>query len=142
MKKKISILLVILWMVFIFVMSSFSSTESSNQSNFIVNIIVSIFNIDNVNLVTLIVRKLAHFGEYFILGVLMSSALNTHSKNIFIGIALCFIYAITDEIHQLFIPGRSGQILDVCIDTLGSITSIIIFYIFKNIKNKIIRKHL
>ena len=47
-KNKISLLLVILWMIFIFVMSSFDATSSSNQSNFIVDIITSIINIKDM----------------------------------------------------------------------------------------------
>ena len=39
------------------------------------------------------------------------------------------LYAATDEIHQLFVPGRSGEIRDVCLDSLGVITGIIILLI-------------
>ena len=46
------------------------------------------------------------------------------------------LYAISDEIHQLFVPGRTGCILDVGIDTLGIITGIIIFMIFIKILKK------
>lgn len=137
MKKKIiSIILVILWMLFIFIMSSFGSTESNSQSGFIVNIIASIFNITDTTLVTIIIRKLAHFGEYFILGLLVSNALNIHSKNVFFGIVICILYAISDEVHQLFVPGRSGEVLDVLIDSLGSLASIFLFYLLKVFRKK------
>ena len=50
------------------------------------------------------------------------------------------LYAITDEIHQLFVPGRSGMIKDVFIDSLGIITGVIICLIIIKIINIIIKK--
>lgn len=124
MTKKISTLLAIAWMIFIFIMSSFNSIESSSQSGFIVNIISNILNINNTEILSLIIRKLAHFTEYLILGILVSNAIHIHNKKIYLAIIICIIYAISDEIHQLFVPGRSCQITDICIDTLGTLTGI------------------
>ena len=131
MHKRISILLVITWMIFIFIMSSFNSTESSNQSNFIVNIIANIFNINNISILSLIVRKLAHFTEYFILGLLVYNLIYSNQKKAYFAIIICVLYAISDEIHQLFVPGRSCQVLDVIIDSSGSLLGIILLYIYK-----------
>lgn len=51
-------------------------------------------------------------------------------------IFFCFIYAITDEFHQTFITGRTGQFSDVIIDTIGaSIGSIVYSIVYKKIKN-------
>ena len=86
MKNKINILLVITWMILIFIMSSFNSTESSNQSGFIVNIISSIFHINNIELLSLIIRKLAHFTEYFILGLLVYNMFHSYNKKAYISI--------------------------------------------------------
>lgn len=132
-KNKISLLLVILWMIFIFVMSSFDATSSSNQSNFIVDIITSIINIKDIGLLSLIIRKLAHFTEYFILGILVINFITRYDKKIIIAIILCIIYATSDEIHQIFVPGRSCQITDIMIDSLGSIMGI---YLCKLITKK------
>lgn len=132
-KNKISLLLVILWMIFIFVMSSFDATSSSNQSNFIVDIITSIINIKDTGLLSLIIRKLAHFTEYFILGILVINFITRYDKKIIIAILLCIIYATSDEIHQIFVPGRSCQIIDIMIDSLGSIMGI---YLYKLITKK------
>lgn len=132
-KNKISIILVILWMIFIFVMSSFDATSSSNQSNFIVDIITSIINIKDIGLLSLIIRKLAHFIEYFILGILVTNFITRYDKKIIIAILLCIIYATSDEIHQIFVPGRSCQIIDIMIDSLGSIMGI---YLYKLITKK------
>lgn len=130
MKKRISLILLILWMIFIFVMSSFSANESSNQSGIIVNFISNIFNISNIRMLSLIVRKVAHFTEYFVLGILSINYVIKYKKNIIYSYLMCILYAISDEIHQLFVPGRSCQILDVIIDCLGSIIGIILIIRF------------
>lgn len=72
-----------------------------------------------------------HFIEYTILAFLLSRALYHHQtttrKNLLIIILLTMLYALTDEIHQLFVPGRTFQIFDLLIDLLGSITGILIY---------------
>ena len=137
MKKKINIILVIIWMTFIFIMSSFNSTESSNQSSFIVDIITNFIKISNVELLTLIIRKLAHFTEYFILGMLVYNMTTSYNKKRHLAIIICFMYALSDEIHQLFVPGRSCQILDMTIDILGATSGIYLLLLFLNHKHKI-----
>lgn len=111
-------------MFLIFLMSSFDATESANQSNFIVNII----------------RKLAHFTEYLILGFLTINMLNKNdiSKKYLISILICLIYATSDEIHQLFVPGRACQLRDILIDSIGSITGV---YLYKLINTKILKNN-
>ncbi len=85
---------------------------------------------DLLNRFTKIVRKGAHLFLYFILGILAFNLLykiyGHQPKTIIYTIIFCFIYACTDEIHQLFIDGRSGEVLDVLIDTCGSLISMII----------------
>lgn len=135
MKKQLSIILVLIWMIIIFIMSSFNAEDSANQSNFIVNIIANIFNIENVKLLSLIIRKLAHFTEYLILGTLVINMFtkNNAKKTYLLSILLCIIYATSDEIHQIFTPGRACQIKDILIDSVGSITGI---YLFKLLKKR------
>lgn len=135
MKKQLSIILVLIWMIIIFIMSSFNAEASANQSNFIVNIISNILNIENVRLLSLIIRKLAHFTEYLILGTLVINMFtkNNAKKTYLLSILLCIIYAISDEIHQMFTPGRACQIKDILIDSVGSITGI---YLFKLLKKR------
>ena len=78
-----------------------------------------------------IVRKTAHFTIYFLLGLAFVSFLrefNLDNKKLLIYTVLfVFIYSCSDEVHQLFISGRSGEILDVFIDTLGGFTSSFIY---------------
>ena len=127
MKKKSSIVLVILWMVFIFVMSSFTAGESAKQSGRIVRFIATILNTNNLRLISHIIRKTAHFIEYFILGLFVSNMFNKYNKLIYFGIIVCTIYAISDELHQLLVPGRSCQIGDILIDSMGAILGVILY---------------
>lgn len=139
MKNKSSTILMLLWMFLIFLMSSFDATESTNQSNFIVNIITNIFKIENIELLSFIIRKLAHFTEYLILGLLVANMFTKNNINnlYLISIILCIIYATSDEIHQLFVPGRACQLRDILIDSIGTITGV---YLYKLINTKILKK--
>ena len=94
-----------------------------------------------------IVRKTAHFSIYFILGIIIYLLLCTYSINkvVLISIIICFIFGGLDEIHQIFIPGRTARFYDCIIDTLGSSTSILILYGSSKIrlryKNNKVQKH-
>ena len=76
------------------------------------------------------VRKMAHFTIYTLLGVAIMAFICTYdlkNKNrIIISIVLGAVYAASDEIHQTFIEGRSGQITDVLLDTFGVCVGIMI----------------
>ena len=133
--KKFSLLLLIIWMILIFVMSSFNADISSNQSGMIVNFISKIFNINNIELLSLIIRKMAHFFEYFILGILMLNVLINYNKKIYLAYIFGILYACLDEVHQLFVNGRSGQITDVLIDSLGIILGVLLYKKIFNNKN-------
>ena len=78
------------------------------------------------------VRKLAHFTLYFILEVLVINALlisGIKKKVIIYSLLICLLYAISDEIHQIFIPGRAGMVIDVLIDLSGSFLASNIVYL-------------
>ena len=88
-----------------------------------------------------IIRKLAHFGLYLLVGISACCLVCTFNTNwkyrVWISIFIGLVYAITDEIHQSFIPGRSGEIRDVIIDTLGVATGILmVLYIIKVINKR------
>ena len=76
------------------------------------------------------IRKMAHATEYAILGMLMSGAVYAYSvcgkKVIRYAWILATIYAATDEFHQLFVPGRSGQFRDVLLDSTGAAVGLLI----------------
>ncbi|MDO4377224.1 MAG: VanZ family protein, partial [bacterium] len=96
-------------------------------------------NINNIELLNLIIRKLAHFTEYLILGVLVINMFtkNNIPKSYLISIIFCVIYAISDEIHQFLIPGRACQIKDILIDSIGSITGIYLYKLISKRKKSI-----
>lgn len=127
--------LLIFQMCFIFIMSSFGHTSSDAQSNLFVDFIAQNFphvrhglenNLISLSTLIFLVRKTAHFTEYAILGALFYlnliqfPKLNSRIKKLLLPILFSFLYAITDEIHQIFVPGRSAQFRDVLIDTLGA----------------------
>lgn len=68
------------------------------------------------------IRKLAHWTEYCGLGFLLTLALHTTygKKRPVIGWSIAVIYAVTDEIHQLFVPGRACRVFDLLVDGFGA----------------------
>ena len=127
--KVISIVLLLAWCSLIFYFSNQNGDLSTNSSSFILKIIngfLQIFNhnmdITNSSVMSFIIRKLAHMFLYFILYLFTYYAMYQFkiSKRSSLAFIFSFVYATTDEFHQLFIANRSGQILDVFIDTFGS----------------------
>jgi VanZ family protein len=71
----------------------------------------------------LVLRKLAHATEYAILGALLVRA--TGRPGLALGLGV--LYAVSDEIHQVFVPGRHGAPLDVAIDAVGVAVGIVLW---------------
>lgn len=148
------ILLILLLGTFyiIFGFSSQNGEKSGELSSNITKFILEKMNYDDIEnyekilkRTEIVVRKIAHFSIYTLVGLLLMSFVSTYKlkQNIRIIISLCIgiLYATSDEIHQLFIPGRSGQITDVIIDTMGVLLGIIVLLtlleIYKKTTNKI-----
>ena len=129
--------LLILWMLFIFIMSSFNGVMSSNQSGSIATLIYNIFNISDTEKVSFIVRKCAHVSEFFILGILVINLISKYNvKNSYLlSFFVCVLYASSDEFHQLFVPGRSGQVADIFIDLIGVVLGLSIYCLIKYFKS-------
>ena len=116
--------------------------ESSGFSRMVVEFFVK--DPELVNFLEPYARKIAHFSEYGVGGILFISLFSTYNwtdkRKILTSIALGAWYATMDEIHQLMVPGRSGAFKDVYIDTLGVATGVvgmmIIIKIFEMRKNK------
>lgn len=91
-----------------------------------------------------IIRKLAHFLIYTIVGVLLMSLASTYNltdkRKIIISLVAGFLYACSDEIHQLFVSGRSGEIRDVLIDTSGILFGTLICIAILKLSNKYMKK--
>lgn len=154
--KIISWTLVVLWMIFIFAMSSMSGHASDTGSKGIIEeVITGVVKVTNKNLSELEIskmvedlnhpfRKCMHMFEYFVLAILILNALKYSKmpkwKRYFITIVWCFLYACTDEFHQLFVDGRGAQFTDSLIDTTGSFIGCLLVFIINIICKKMIKK--
>lgn len=92
-----------------------------------------------------IIRKLAHFSLYTIVGILTMSLMSTYnikkSNRICLSFAIGLLYAVSDEIHQSFIPGRGPAVGDVLIDSCGVIAGIVIVITLIKIYKKMLEKN-
>jgi len=142
--SKIHLLLPLLWMVVIFMLSHQSASISSGQSGVFVEQLRHIAPSIDQQLLTFLVRKGAHIFAYFVLGILTFNALwrvdlSKFKLNYPVGLSIivCALYAVSDEFHQLFVSGRSGEIRDIIIDSCAATVGVFIISIFcKNIANK------
>ena len=120
-----------IWMLVIFLMSNEIAGKSSARSDEIVRTIQSIGVNAPTDLLTFLVRKAAHISAYFVLGILIFNLLKEYNlgvkKMIFISIGIAMLYACTDELHQVFVPGRSGEVRDVLIDTAGAAVGVAVY---------------
>lgn len=146
-KQIIYIILTIIWMVIIFFFSNAPSEDSTGTSKgFVYNVLgayekVIDKSIDKESICEKVdypVRKLAHFTLYFILGFLVFHVFlySNYNWKYLPTIIVCLMYSISDEIHQLFVFGRSGQIGDVFIDMLGVFLCLLIIYAYTMVKNE------
>ena len=144
--KKRIIFCVLIWLcvaalcVTIFVFSSKSAVESSEQSGAIIEFFYKLFG---VGFTDFFVRKLAHFSEFLLLGFLSALAFTytlTDIKKIYLGVVFSLLYCISDEIHQIFVPGRACQFRDVLIDfsgiLVGTAVLFLLYLLFKHFWGK------
>lgn len=146
MKKRRNIFLVlaVLWMCLIFSFSARPAELSSNDSYEVGILVGKIFvpGFEELDLeeqtefakkIDHPVRKCAHFTEYMILGIFFASAFIGNIKKKQTEIMASFLlgasYAASDELHQLFVPGRSGQISDVMLDSAGVLTGVLLVFL-------------
>ena len=131
MQKKIIIrciilILIVIWMLTVFYLSNQNGDESGGLSEKIARILIHDEN--KAKKIEPYIRKLAHLSEYACGGILFLSLFLTYDfseiKRIIFSTCLSIEYATLDEIHQLFIDGRAGQIIDVFIDTIGALIGI------------------
>ncbi len=142
-------------MMLIFVMSAQAASESSQLSGGIVEKLIAAFfdkfgsmsaesQASITHTLTFVVRKAAHFLEYFVLGLLSYFTASTYKQfelkvRAVFSVLFCVLYAVSDEVHQYFVPGRACRFGDICIDAFGSMLAIIllttIFYYKKRHKS-------
>ena len=156
--KYVKCIIAIICCIIIFSFSAVPATASTKQSKGLTYNVIKLLNGNKLNEIDLekltkkinpVIRKIAHFSIYMILAIftyMFIEELNIKSKsekerlrkNILYTCIFCLIYAIFDEIHQIYVPGRTGKVIDVIIDTLGACTGITIILIRNkfNYKNK------
>ena len=130
-------------MILIFMFSNQAGDVSKENNKFVIYVF-ELFGMDLNSifgaLSNFIVRKAAHFIEYFILYVLVYRAINTKKNSdikVFIwSILIVFLYACSDELHQAFVPGRGPAFSDVLIDTSGGLTAFLVMYILSYTKKQ------
>ncbi|MDN3437343.1 VanZ family protein [Planococcus sp. APC 3900] len=147
------------WMAVIFYLSHQPGSASSDLSSGVVAALLNFIdqvapNLElNVESFHTFVRKNAHFMAYLFLSLLSLNAWKSSGfrgwKQLFLGFGMCVLFAVTDEIHQLFIEGRSGEARDVLIDSTGAAVGVVVYIIaakmvslWKNYNDKQIKAEL
>lgn len=138
--KRFSYALVILWMGLIFLMShqeAGTSAKLSSGFTFYVEkflILLSGKEDFDFSFLHFLSRKGAHFSAYFILGILILRALPSPTPGGgLISLSLAMVYAASDEFHQTFVLGRSGEVKDILLDTTGAFTGILLYLLVKKV---------
>ena len=149
MIKVIKWALVLICMIQIFLFSADPAYQSDQKSNGVIiwiaeKIVGHTLNEtereNKINQFALVVRKSAHISIYWLLGLLVLSLLKEYKpidwKIMLKAFALSFLYACSDEIHQLYVPGRSGSIIDIGIDSIGIYLGVLSYYYFYKLRRK------
>jgi hypothetical protein len=152
--QKVFLLLTIAIMVTIFCLSAQNAERSSGTSSRFTKLFIKIFYTDYSSFSlekqheiweksSFIVRKLAHFSIYTVLGFCASFTVGKRRlfslKSLFV-VLFGFIYAFSDELHQSFSEGRSCEFRDMMIDTGGALTGMLISLVLMAITALFVRK--
>ena len=135
------------WVAFIWGHSLIQGPQSSLESGMVVALVRPVFEalgVTDVNIMTLIVRKGAHFSEYAVLGVLarcLYGALRSERASFMTNYPVTFVIIVgmvpvVDECLQLFVPGRSGQPTDVLIDLAGLATGALLAWLAGRLRGR------
>lgn len=130
---RFSLILSILLITFIWTNSLLPAHLSSEQSGFVVNLLHPVLTWIGISMekdvLSLVIRKLAHFTQFFFLGITLTVYLFKSNKPLFFALWIGFMVACIDEFIQLFVDGRNGSLIDVMIDTAGLLTGFIFVYV-------------
>ena len=157
MKKKVILMFLLMWVltvaVTIFLFSSQTGEESGDVSRGLMEKILSIFRLKKENGEKLhhMIRKAAHMMEYALLGVsvcvllLYLAGMGYPKRASHFGMAVSawffsVLFAVTDEIHQYFVPGRGPAVKDVLIDAVGAAVGIVTVLAVRHLVER--RRHL
>ena len=138
-RRRVTLVIVIAVMVLIFCFSAQEGEDSSRLSSGVTQWLLTMLmpgytdlpdamKLEYLDRIGHIVRKVAHFSEYALLGVTLSAHLHyVISRRIVpAGWGIATLYAMTDELHQMFVGGRGPAVADVCIDSAGALTGALI----------------
>ena len=134
-------------MVLIFALSSQTADNSTQTSEFVSRLSNSFFFVEFDDLsaaeqdmilenMARPIRKCAHAAEYIILAVLLSGVFEFKRKKLIFAWLFTVLYSITDEIHQIYVPGRTGKITDVINDSLAALVGVAVVFAVVTILNK------
>jgi VanZ family protein len=114
---------VILWGALIFTLSTsaFSAANTAKVIDPIMRWLIPGVGTAAVEVCHMLVRKAAHFTEYAILFWLLVRG--PMKARPYLALMLCVVYALTDEGHQVFVPGRTASLYDVALDSTGALFS-------------------
>lgn len=114
---------VLLWAAVIFVMSTstFSALNTSKVIEPILRWIFPLASSATISLLHAVVRKCAHFTEYGVLFWLLLRG--PMAGRPYAALGVCVVYALLDEGHQIFVPGRTPSLFDVALDSTGALFS-------------------
>jgi VanZ family protein len=131
----------VLWMGLIFSLSTatFSSAQTEPFIASLCSKLMPWFAVLNIETAELLIRKMAHLSEYFIFGIIITHLLKKRSgltpiSQIFLVVPFGITYAISDELHQSFVPSRTASEMDVLLDTIGLVCGTFCFYVCVSIR--------
>lgn len=146
MNRKVFLVLAILWASFIFYLSHQPASISSGHSNGVIKVLTEVPVVGDVvnymmvlDVAEFIVRKSAHMFAYAVLSILvfMSMYDGINDKKLYLySLGFSFLYACSDEYHQTFIEGRSGEFRDVMVDSLGASIGLLGLFVLIKFLNK------
>ena len=156
--RALLILLLIADMVFIFYNSAQVASASSDASQSITQIVAPVIvpnynaldeasRLQTVASLEAVLRETAHLLQFVPMGFALYLLLCTAERcdvlrrfRFLITVGLGFLYAVSDEVHQLFVPGRSFQLFDIFMDTSGVVIGCVIATVIIKISNKVFNK--
>ena len=112
--------------IFFFSSEAFSATRTSGILEPLLRYLLPALSDAAIDYIHFVLRKAGHFGEYFVLAILLLRALSEKGlkklslRQLALGLTVSGLYAISDEMHQAFVPARSASIFDVFIDLAGA----------------------
>ncbi len=133
----LSLIIVIALLVLIFCLSHQNGSDSGDTSGWftaLINLLLP-FSVSEST-----IRTLAHFSEFACLSFFVNNLFVAYKEKLspVISVSFSFLYAITDEIHQIFIPGRACQFSDMMVDLGGIISGMAVYAVVYLLVKKVI----